>query len=158
MKLNRFSAMSVILNRQVLKRDDANTWSIRINAGHFGTISKSNGKYFAHYHTRNTALIGRTSFMGAIADMLDAFIAFVNHIHSNVYDNSEFYCRDGWSVVSCPDNKVRIKHESYPFYQVIPHHDDSAMAYEIVRMYKGINSIFSTATEIALAYRKVFCD
>ncbi len=74
--MNKFRAMSKVLH--LAEKTISDVWVFKFKGIFFAEISKSNNKYFVHYHNRSTALTGYDTYMKAAAMVADLYCRLYN--------------------------------------------------------------------------------
>lgn len=119
-------------------------WTIEALGGQFGSISKNNGKYFAHYTNRRTALRGHKYFMQAVVECMNGYIEFMLNYEAQFKHQPVFHCEGNFHVVFGTDKRMYVKHTSDIEYRAISHVDIYNFATEIRRNFPHHNETGET--------------
>lgn len=114
------------------------SWHVNALGGMFGSISKSDGLYFAHYTNRNTALTGHTHFMKAVAEILKAYKRFMEHYEEKFINQPTFMKSGNFHVIFGTDKRMYVKHTSTLEYRAISHVDIYNFATELGRAFPAM--------------------
>lgn len=133
-----------------IKRDDHDYWLVKALGGHFGSINKSDGKYFAHYHNRKTGLVAHTHYMQAVAEVMKAYCEYMEHYESTFVNQPTFYKFGNFHVVFGTDKRMYVNHTSSLEYFAIGHHDIYAFASELRRSFPMHMEVSDTLSEFIM--------